>query len=216
MTTQKSKQKINYYGDKNTVEARRDAGGSVAKSVAKDLGPDMVSDLWDQLLGVENPIKKAKGELQEGQEFDLSSLSKKQAKDSEQLHSYVEAAIDYKSEIIHVEKRKTQEDNHELQVKVEEIALELKKLVQTSKELRSKIRGASVEQRVTKPGKYHLAFFEWMVSMVRNARLTIENSASWLTAMQSKKQKRQYWNMFKKHGTTFGLSNERVVATQTG
>ena len=213
MNTHKTKTKINQYADKNTVEAIRDMGSGVAKSVTKDLGDDMIKGLWDQLLGVEKDAEKTKGELEAGQELNLAGLVKRQ---QETTREYAAPAIDYRNEILHVEKRAVQENNQEMQVKIEEIVIELKKIVKSSAELKAKIRTVTVEQRITKPGKYHLAFFEWMVSMVRNARLTIESSASWLSATQGKKQKRQYWNMFKKHGTTFGLSNERVVATQTG
>jgi hypothetical protein len=46
--------------------------------------------------------------------------------------------------------------------------------------------------------------------------MTVEDSGAWLSAMSGKKGKKTYWSEFKKHGTSFGMSNERSVATQTG
>jgi len=55
-----------------------------------------------------------------------------------------------------------------------------------------------------------------MLSMIQIARRKVEDSGAWLAVMHSKKKSREYGAMAKKHGTTFSLSNERVVATQVG
>ena len=44
----------------------------------------------------------------------------------------------------------------------------------------------------------------------------VEDSGAWLGKVQGKGAKKGYWGMFKQHGTTFGLSGERSVATQVG
>jgi hypothetical protein len=47
--------------------------------------------------------------------------------------------------------------------------------------------------------------------------MKIEDGRAWLeTFAKRKKKKLGYWKMYKKHGTTFGLSHERTIATQTG
>jgi hypothetical protein len=82
--------------------------------------------------------------------------------------------------------------------------------------LQIEFKEVAIEQRIVNPGKYHTSFFEWVLSAIRIARMKVEDSGAWLSASKGKKAKKDYWQMFKKHGTTFGLSNERVVATQTG
>jgi hypothetical protein len=67
-----------------------------------------------------------------------------------------------------------------------------------------------------KPGKYHLNFFEWMLVTIQNARMRIEDSAAWVGVVSGKKNKKDYWNLAKSHGTSFMLSGERVAATQVG
>ena len=99
------------------------------------------------------------------------------------------------------------------------IIIELKRLAASSQELEIEFKDVVMTQNVVKPGKYHQGFFEWVLIVIRNARVRVEDAGAWLSVMHGKKGKKQqqnYWQMFKKHGTTFGLSNERVVATQTG
>lgn len=215
MTTKKAKTTTKQYANKNPLEALRDIGGGVAKSVVTDLAKDSMKDLWSQFLGAteKKPQQQAGGELQEGQEINLSSLQKIKTPEAA---PFVEAAIDYRKEILHGEKRISQEDRQVVETKIQEIVIELKRLTATSKQLQTEFKVVSTQQRIVNPGKYHLSFFEWLLAVVRTARLRVEDSAAWLAMFKSKKAKKQYWNMFKKHGTTFGLSNERVVATQTG
>lgn len=214
MQDKKLKSKPKQYVDQNPIEAIRDLGRGVVQSAATDLGKGVVNEMWNQLLGVsKEKAKKPSGELHEGEELELALVSQNTQKETAQ---YVEPGIEYKREVIHAEKRILGENQQELSVKVEEILIELKKLTKTSQELAVEFKEVSVEQAPNKPGKYHLAFFEWLLTLVKVARLKVEDSASWLTLFKSKKKQKGYWNMFKKHGTTFGLSNERVVATQVG
>jgi hypothetical protein len=74
----------------------------------------------------------------------------------------------------------------------------------------------ALEQHVETPGKYHESFFAWLFSIIRAARMKVEDSSAWLAAMHSKKKSREYGAMAKKHGTSFSLNNERTVATQVG
>lgn len=213
MAQRKFKPRINI--DQNPIEAVRDIGASVAESAKNDLAKGLMTDLWDQMLGTEigkgNAAQQTSGDLQEGQEITLKKQPKKEAKKQQ-----VEAGWDYTGEIIHAEKRISQTENRELNTKVSEIIIELKKLAKSSKELEVTFREIAVERKPVNPGKYHLNFFEWMLSTIRSARMKIEDSKNWTSLFASKKTKKEYWSLFKKHGTSFGLSSERTVATQTG
>lgn len=197
MFNKKQKKQAGKYVDLNPVEAIRDLGSSAV----------------DQMFGVgdyseKSKNKNASGDLLEGQEIDLSRESTPS--------SYVEPAYDYRREIIHGETKIQQENSRIIQVQIQEIIIELKKLTSASNELKIEFKDATTAQLPVNAGKYHVSFFEWLLASIRTARMRVEESANWLSMFTSKKKKRQYWNMFKKHGTTFGLSNERVVSTQTG
>jgi hypothetical protein len=201
--------------DQNPIEAVRDIGSAVMESAKNDLAKEMMTDLWDQMLGTDLKSKtKEAGDLSEGQEINLSKKTKKE--ETKEVIQRTEPAIDYAAEIIHAEKRVSQSQNRELEQKVTEIIIELKKLAKSSKELEVTFKEVTVEKLPANPGKYHLNFFEWMLMTIQSARLKIEDSANWAKLFSGKKAKREYWGLFKKHGTSFGLSGERVVATQTG
>lgn len=212
MTTKKQKKQTNQYIDQNPVEAFRDLGSGVAKSLASDVAKGTVTGLWEQLLG-RGSYKESHGtggDLAEGQELDLQSLQESQEEPQ------IEAGIDYRRDILRGSEKSQHIANKETEVKIQEILVAIKQLAQSSKGLEVQFKEVVVEQRIEKPSKYHLTFFEWILSVIRLAKMRVEESSNWLSVFASKKKRQQYWGMFKKHGTTFGLSNERVVATQTG
>ncbi|MBI2430532.1 MAG: hypothetical protein HYV39_00775 [Candidatus Levybacteria bacterium] len=214
ITQKKPKQQTTQYVDQNPVEAIRNLGGGAVKSFANDVVKEGAKDFWQQLLGNQTKEKKYQdaGDLQEGQDLDLAQLKKEKRQG-------VEPGIDYRREILHGSERIAKKESQVVSQQIEMILIELKRLASSSKELEIQFSGVVVEQRIERVGKYHQSFFEWMLVMIQTARMRIEDAGAWLAAMHGKKNKKKsqnYWNMFKKHGTTFGLSNERVVSTQTG
>lgn len=208
MKTQSSKKIIGAFDD--LIEAKRNITQGISDSLTNDLAKGSINDVLKQIGVSEFLGTQSQGEMREGEEIDLKKQEKK-----EQV-KHVEPAYNYAERIIHGEKRIHAEDGREIAVKIEEIMIELKKIVESSKELQVEFRQVTIEQAPQKPGKYHLNFVEWLLQNVQQIRLRIEDSSAWLAMFKSKKDKRQYWNMFKKHGTSFGLSNERNVATQVG
>lgn len=200
------------YIDANPVEAMRDMGSSVMESVGKDLGSNMVNNLWDQLLGIK---PSEGGDLAQGQEIDLRSLNKKTA-ELEKTNRHIDAGYDYRQEILRSSKRRTSEDKHEIEGQIEQIMVEINKIMTEAVAMKETAKEIRVQKRMVKPGKYHVSFLSFVLSAVKQARKTVENSASWLNAMKSKKKQKQYWAQFKEKGTSFALSNERNVATQVG
>lgn len=163
----------------------------------------------------ENQKKNKETVLFEGQEVSLADLQEKKAEEKEEK-SYIEPGLEYVKEIVHANERAINRETQELEMQLREIMAEIKKLADSSKELQAQFRTVAVEQHVVKPGKYHKSFFSWLLSIVRAARMNVEDSGAWLAAMHSKKKARGYNEMSKKHGTSFTLNNERTVATQVG
>lgn len=192
----------------DSIEALKDLPLEVKNSLVEEMGKGLITDLWTQMLGTEDSHKKSaqSGELKPGEELNLKK----------EVSHKVEPAINYSRELLHGEKFIAAKDNHETKVRVQEILIELKKITKTSKELEVEFRDVAIESMPVNPGKFHLNFFEWVLSQLRRARMRIEDSAHWTNLMKSKKSQKKYWSLFKKHGTSFGLSSERVVATQTG
>src|ERR1035437_1642605 len=111
------------FSDSNLIEAARNITGGVVNSVKNDLLENSISTAWKQLLTTNEKVNQKtaamSGDLQEGEEINFSK--------TEKLVS-VEAAIDYKSEILHFERKTTQIKEGQLNQRVEQIMLELKQL----------------------------------------------------------------------------------------
>ncbi len=213
----KPKRKTKQYDNRNPLEQLMGIGGGVATSVA-DLGKSAINlDNWDQYLGLEDSEEKQKkhhGDLSEGKILDLRKIHEEDQAEAKALDA--EPGLEYVKEIVHSGERAANRENQEIESQLRELMAEIKKLTDSSRELQVQFKDVAVEQHVVKPGKYHKSFFTWLLSMIKIARQKVEDSGAWLSAMQSKKKQRQYGAMAKKHGTTFSLSNERVVATQVG
>jgi hypothetical protein len=200
------KTKTKQYVDGNPVEAFRDTFSGVGNAVVDELGKASVNSLWDQLLGRQS---SQGGDLMQGQEISLRAHQ-------EAVNRNIEAGYNYKQEILRSSERKTSEDRHEIEGQIEQIMVEISKIMTEATAMKETAKEIRVQKRMVKPGKYHLSFLSFVLSAVRQARKTVENSASWLNAVKSKKKQKSYWAQFKKQGTSFALSNERNVATQVG
>lgn len=177
----------------------------------------------DDILGFSKPEVKQKDNQEtvmfEGQEISFADLQEKNPPaggEEEEEKAYIEPGLEYVKEIIHAEERVISRETQELEAQLKEIMAEIKKLADSSKELQMQFKTVAVEQHVVKPGKYHKNFFSWLLTIIKAARMKVEDSGAWLQAMHSKKKSREYGAMSKKHGTSFSLSNERNVSTQVG
>jgi hypothetical protein len=205
----KTSQKARKETIKNPYETGNDIVGQIKDTARQELSEDWRIAM-KQMLGLEeseNSKQEFSGDLSEGQEI---VFMKKETKIN------VEPGIDYVNEIIHAEARITRKQEANLEAKIEEIVIELKKLSESSKQLQVEFKDVTVANLPVKPGKYHLNFFEWMLATIQNARMRIEDSAAWVGVVSGKKSKKDYWTLAKSHGTSFTLSGERVTATQTG
>ncbi len=202
----KQKQRVGQTID--SVEALKNFPGEL-KNYATEESKKAVFDMWEQILNPNRKTDQKKaGELRPGEELNLKE-DKKEVR--------IEAGLEYASEIIHAEKRREAAIQHETKSRIQEILIEIKQLTKSSQELSIQFKDvAKVENIPAKAGKYDINFIEWVLSMIRSAQKRVETAVSWTQALQSKKNQKQYWSLFKKHGTSFGLSGERVVATQVG
>lgn len=222
MTGKKAKSKALNSFDVNSIESVKSIGSSMSKAVSEEIVRD-TKNSWEMLLGI-GSFAKTEGEMQEGEEVDLSAKQKAEEKKKEKTElaeknaklKNIETGINYTAEIIHAERRITQKTNREIKMTVQEILVELSKIKSTSKEIEREIKDVDTLRLPENPGKYHISFFEWVLAIVRTARMKIEDSKMWMSQMSTKSAKKTHWTQNKKKGTQFGLSGERIVATQTG
>ncbi len=214
----------------NTLESLKDFGGEAGSSVTSGAA----ENLFEQLFGWSFD-QKSSGNQQEiisaaeietldttkGEIFDITKLRSlevrtKRLATTEHSKKQDAPGYDYQKELFH-DRKVSQQDMREITNRVDEIMHELRKLISSSKILQVQFAETTMDNPPAEVGTYHVNFFEWLLSVIKVARERVEDSSMWLTAINAKSSKKTgYWGMFKKHGTTFGLSHERSVATQTG
>lgn len=191
---------------KTTLEAQKEEKKEAPKTI---FGGDLAPGEWLDLMGVTSPVKTT----------EKAKLAKKAPNEEQPKEQKKNAApgIDYHREVATSSDRALTRQHTEVEQRIGEVMNELKRIVESSnKIIQDEFGKVTVEQTPTEVGKYHVNFLDWMLITLQTARQKVEDSGAWLSAMKSKKDKKGYWGMFKKHGTSFGMSNERQVATQTG
>ncbi len=169
-----------------------------------------IGTVSEQLLGTSTQSEK---QLFEGQELVIGTKKSK-----EKIQATSEHMEYVRRDVQNVERTSNSEARTELEVRrgVEQIQKEIKRLINTSKIVERTVKDAAIEKAPVKPGKYHLSFFEFVLGVIRDATRKLEDTVHFGAVYTGKKQQSKYWNAYKKHGTTFGLSGERTTATQTG
>lgn len=198
----------------------------VGKSLRHDLGIAGGKDFLTGFLGIDLPSSDKKhastaesvdSEISETRvSIDIVNFKKIDTDKAPKAEARIEAAIDYHRDILRSSEKISKQELSTMASQIEQIKQELISLIKSSKLLQNEVASVTVDQSPAKAGIYHAHFFEWMLGMIRKARENVESSESWMNAQKGKDGKKGYWGMFKKHGTSFALSNERGVATQVG
>lgn len=220
-------------------ERYQEAANGAVKSASKKVGSEaskvlqgLGSEAWAQLLGIDRKKHASKQaetpqhveqKPQPGVTIDIVNfltggpVSAEKHSSVEKPKARVEAAMHYGNDVLKTTERANRQELTELQRNIQEIQHELRKLLSSSKVLQMEFNEVAVENATPEIGQYHMNFFEWMLLVIRQAREKVEDSGAWLNTVKGKGAKKNgYWGMFKKHGTSFGLSSERSTATQTG
>lgn len=193
------KKKQTSYTNDSVLESLRDLGSGVTKTLAKDVIGNIASDALSSLFGqpTGGDIKPRQPVVESFPEYNPNRLSP-----IRRPEVYKPFVADNKEE-------------SGLKEKVAGVRAELVGLAATIKKFNREVERA-VQDIPTRPGVYHLNFLERLRGVIQILRQTIEDSGSWLSLWSQRKKKKQYWGMYKKHGTSFGLSSERGVSTQAG
>jgi len=187
----------------NFLEKLRELGSGVGDSVIEDVIEGIPSTAIDQLTG-----RKRSGTLKPNE-----TLSLEEAQEQEQSRRRLSREF---FRVRQEERLVFKQEEQKTRLQIKAIQEELKKLVESTKDLVKEVEVASKLEPV-EPGVYHLNFFEKLKQAIIIFRKKIEDSASWLALFNQRAKKRgYYWTQFKKSGTKFLLSQERYMATQAG
>ncbi len=192
------------------LESLRGLGSGVGQTVAKDVAGKVAADAFASLFGT---LPK-QGELKPNQPVDIKP-DRLPARPDLPVGRQERAPFPafrrpeiQRPPVVHLE-----EVN--LKQQIDAVRAELKALAASIKSLNQEVQKTIIEAPVV-PGIYHLNFFEKLKSFLQILREQIDDSRTWLSLQNNRKKKQGYWGMYKKHGTSFGLSSERTMATQAG
>lgn len=196
-SSQSKKPKQNYFND-SILESLRDLGSGVGKTVAKDVVGKTAGDALQAIFG--GPVKPAESSHKE---YPFAPKPEMQPK----------PAVAPRPEILRPES--VAREQAAIKQEIESVRMELKALAGSLKSLNTEVQRA-IDQVPVNPGVYHKNFFARLRSVLQLLRQQVEDSSTWNSMYSGRKKKKGYWGMYKKHGTQFGLSNERTAATQAG
>ena len=190
----------------NPVETLANAGAVVLDEVTQP-AKDIFNNALEQ-IGLKPQRKPLAGEI------NLTTGAQKTAEVSfDQQVAQLHAVQRQEKEVFNVEKRATQK---QIQKLMQELQGEIKRLQAQTAELTHEVKNITVESLPTGAGIYHVNFFEWVIRTLKDLRQRVNESRQWLAASKNKKQQKGYWAMFKKHGTSFAMSEERAIASANG
>ncbi len=190
----------------------------------KDLSSGVVQEFRDAPKGLFDEALKQIGLKEQKQplsgEIDLRSGAHQTNEKVDQKSAQVEAqlrqlrSLQTQEKQVYNLKEKTTKD--QIQKLMQELAVEVTKLQKQTSELTSEVKSITVETMPAKVGAYHLNYFDWVINMLRDLRKRVNESRHWLALWDQKKKQKGYWAMFKKHGTSFAMSEERAIASANG
>lgn len=177
----------------------------------KDIGTGVSRDLLDQLLGQPRPETKASAEIHPGESLEFGDLLSGHYEENLRLKKQItlERALAQEERLVSVQK------SNELKIRLQALMQEVLALAKTTQSLGEKVEVAAM-QAPAQPGVYHLIFFEKLLEFIKNFRKNIEDASLWLQATNKRAEKKNYWAIYKKHGSSFLLSGEHYLTRSAG
>lgn len=206
--TAKKKQKIS--ATSNVIETAKNFGSDVVQKVNTELVGGVARGAMEQIGLAPRSSNAVNGEI------NLSQMETSNINEVNLNKAPVRPGIIHEANVITEQQILIQKEGAESQREIRQILEELKMLAVSVKSFEHEVAKITMEAPPKRAGIYHKNFFEWLAHMIRDMRKKVNEGNTWLAVFNSKKKKRGYWQMFKKHGTSFALSDERGIATSAG
>lgn len=194
----------------NVLESLKDIGGNVG-SQAEDLLKNTSEDFFKELLGIPHAQPKRSGELSPGDSLSMNEVLS--GKEEENRH--LKAQISLERQLASDEKRLSQEKANQLRVQLQALTSEVVKVAKSTQGLAEATEIAMI-QAPANPGIYHVRFFEKLLEFLVSFRKKIDLAATWLQSSNKRAEKKNYWNMYKKKGSSFLLAPDHYLQRSAG
>lgn len=193
-----------------------DNPAEILKDTVREVG-DVPKQIFDEALiqiGLKPQKKPLMGEINvsSGIHKTNAEIDRKDANIDAKLRQ-LQSVQKQEKEVYNLSQKALQEQVGKL---MQELHTEVLKLQAQTSALTSEVAASTVEITPPQAGIYHLNFFDWVMTALRDLRKTVNESRMWLHLWSQKKKQKGYWAMTKKHGEKFQFSDERSVATGAG
>lgn len=194
----------------NVLESLKDIGASTTKTIKKDLLTESSQDFIRELLGTRIE-KKYSGELAPGEALEIGEVFSGKREENEKLRGQI--ALERR--LAEEEKRRVEEKGNDLKLQLHALMQEVYELAKTTQNLGEEVEVASM-QAPANPGIYHVIFFEKLLEFVKSFRKKIEDAGLWLQSSNKRAEKKNYWAMYKKKGSSFLLAPDHYLQRSAG
>ena len=195
---------------RNVIESLKDIGGSFGSQGA-DLLKSTSEDFFKELMGIPKSEIKRSGEIIAGQSLQMNEVLNGKEEENNKLRAQISLERNLSSD----EKRLSQEKMQELKIQLQTITVEIGKLAVSTGNLATQAEIAMIEVP-TNPGVYHVVFFEKVLEFLQSFRKKIDEASVWLGSTNKRAEKKNYWSMYKKKGSSFLLSPDHYSQRSAG
>jgi hypothetical protein len=194
----------------NVLESLKDLGIG-AGSQTGDFLKNTSEDFFKELMGLSIPKVKRSGELSAGESLQMSEIMS--GKEEENKH--LRAQISLERQLSGDEKRVSQEKSNELKIQLQALMQEVQKVAASTQNL-AEVTQVTMMTAPIEPGVYHITFFQNVLEFLQSFRKRIDYTAAWLQSSNKRAEKKNYWNMYKKKGSSFLLSPDHYLQRSAG
>jgi len=194
----------------NVLESLKGIGAGTTNTIKKDLLAESSQDLLRELLGTRIE-KKYSGEIAPGEALEIGDVFSGKKEANEKLRGQI--ALERR--LVEEEKRRVEEKGNELKLQLHALMQEVYELAKTTQGLGEQVEVATM-QAPANPGVYHVIFFEKLLEFVKSFRKKIENAGIWLHSSNKRAEKKNYWAMYKKKGSSFLLAPDHYLQRSAG
>jgi hypothetical protein len=194
----------------NVLESLKDLGGGAVNQTG-DLLKGTSEDFFRELMGMPRILPKTSGEIAAGQSIEMNSLISGKDEENKKLR----AQINLERRLAGDEKRVAQEKSDQLKVQLQALISEVQKVAVSTGHLAEATQVAMI-QAPSEPGIYHIIFFEKILEFLRSFRKKIDEASEWLNTSNKRAEKKNYWAMYKKKGSSFLLSPDHYLQRSAG
>ena len=195
---------------RNVIESLKDIGGSFGSQGA-DLLKSTSEDFFKELMGIPKSKIKRSGEIAPGQSLQMNEVLSGKEEENKKLRAQISLERNLSSD----EKRLSQEKMQELRLQLQAITVEIGKLAVSTGNLATQAEIAMIEVPEN-PGVYHVIFFEKVLEFLQSFRKKIDEASVWLGSTNKRAEKKNYWSMYKKKGSSFLLSPDHYSQRSAG